>query len=358
MLLALATVAASAGSEPIPGPTTSAPAPAPSTTPVTEGPAVQATDPPPTPSPTPAGCTITGTPGDDRLMGTPGPDVMCGLEGDDILAGLDGDDVIDGGDGNDTAAYDTALCCVRADLLEGTASGQGADRLISIESLIGSQGDDVLRGTYGPNVLDGLGGTDLLYGQGGGDTLLGGFGDDYLATGGGGVVDGSEGADVCADAPGLSCYPPSPPDGPDTAGKLDVRVVQTTPGSGVSAWRVVMGRPVPLRLLWDRGYVVVSLDTAGDAGFEWHAILRSTGGKVRGLLLRDGSRGTTGRVKARRPGPRSLVLRVSLARLGIPPERPYIRWAVRTVYTGPGCRVACLDGVPAESEGAFPQPLG
>lgn len=356
MLMALATVAASSGSEPIPGPTTT-PVPAPSATPEPEGPAIQATDPPPTPSPTPPGCTVTGSPGDDRLSGTPGPDVMCGLEGDDVLAGLDGDDVIDGGDGNDTAAYDTALCCVRADLLAGTASGQGADRLSSIERLIGSQGDDVLRGTFGPNVLDGLGGTDLLYGQGGGDTLLGGFGDDYLVTGGGGVVDGSDGADVCADAPGLSCYPLSPPDGSDTAGKLDARVVQTTPGLGVSAWRVVVGRPVPVRLLWDSGYVAVSLDTAGDTRFEWHAILRSTGRKVRGLLLRDGSRGITGRVEAHRPGVRSLVLRVSLSRLGIPVERPYIRWAVRTVFTGPGCRVVCLDGVPAESEGAFPQPV-
>ena len=283
---------------------------------------------------------------------------MCGLEGDDILSGLDGDDVIDGGEGNDTAAYDTAPCCVRADLTAGTASGQGADQLRSIERLIGSQGDDVLLGTVAPNIIDGLGGTDLVYGNGGGDTLLGGTGDDYLASGGGGTLDGLEGADVCADTPGLSCSPPSPPDGTDTAGRLDARLVQTSSGEGVSAWRVVVGRPVPVGQLWDTGYVAVSLDTAGDARFEWHAIFRSTGKKVRGLLLRDGARGAVGRVRARRPGLRSMVLRISLARLGIPLERLYLRWAVRTVFTGPGCRTVCLDGVPAESEGAFPQPVG
>ncbi|MGH2675481.1 MAG: calcium-binding protein [Actinomycetota bacterium] len=326
-----------------------------------------ASDPTPVPGPTSSPdvpgrvaappCTIEGTDDDDVLTGTAAPDVICGHGGDDVLQGLDGDDVLDGGDGIDTASFEAAPCCIRADLATGWATGAGNDQLVSIENLTGSQGDDVLRGDGGPNVLSGLGGTDLLYGGDGDDALLGGDGDDYLAgEGGTNTIDGGEGADICPEGTGVSCYvlPATDPD--DTEGILDVRLVTPTLGASPSAWRIsTFGRASKPRL-WDEGYFVVSFDSKGDAGFDFHVVIKSSGRRMRALVLREGVRRAVGRVRASRPGGRGVRVRVPLERLEIPPERAYYRWSVRTILTARRCR-PCLDVVPAEIEGAFPQPV-
>lgn len=336
-LLAVALLAPPAGSEPtpVPGPTTSPDIPG------------RLAQPP---------CTIEGTDGDDVLVGTPGPDVLCGHGGDDILIGLDGDDVLDGGDGVDTVSFEASSCCIRADLAAGTATGAGNDQLVSIENLIGSHGDDVLRGDAGPNVLSGLGGTDLLYGGDGDDYLLGGDGDDYLlGEGGTNVIDGGNGADVCPEATGVSCVPTSMGDPNDTRGILDVRHVTATLGVSPSTWRIDTFGRASKRRLWDEGYFVVSFDTRGDAGFDFHVLAKSSGRRMRALILRDGGRNAVGRARAGRPGGRSVLIRVAPERLEIPPERSYFRWSVRSILTAPRCR-PCIDVVPPAGEGAFPQP--
>ena len=336
-LLAVTLLAPPAASDPTP-------VPGPTTTPV------------PSPEPRLTQCTIEGTDESDVLIGTPGPDVLCGLDGDDVLQGLDGDDELDGGDGLDTASFGAAPCCARADLAAGTATGAGSDRLIGIERLTGSLGDDVLRGDGGPNILSGLGGTDLLYGGEGDDTLAGDDGDDYLlGEGGANAIDGGAGADVCPEATGLSCVPASLADPNDTRGILDVRLITAELGQSPAAWRVSSFGRASKRRLWDEGYVVVSLDSTGDPGFDFHLVVRSTGRRMRALLLRQDGRNPIGRAGAGRPGGRTVIARVAPERLEIPPERAYYRWSVRSIFTGPKCR-PCVDEVPSPAEGAFPQP--
>lgn len=326
-----------------------------------------ASEPTPTPIPGPSGapeppvhlapspCTIDGTEGNDVLVGTPGPDMICGHGGDDVLQGLDGDDVLDGGDGSDVAAFEASPCCIRADLAAGTATGAGTDQLAAIEGITGSPGDDVLRGDGGPNALTGLGGVDLLYGGDGDDVLLGGDGDDWLAgEGGANVLDGEPGADICAEGGGTSCFPPSPTDPNDTPGMMDVRLVDT--GGGIGTWRVATSSGATKKQLWDTGYVLIDLDTKDGPAFDLELVGRSTGRRMLGLLLRVGQRRPAGRVEARRPGGRSVRLSVSLDRLELPPERAYFRWSARTLLTLERCR-PCIDVVPAEGEGAFPQPI-
>lgn len=306
----------------------------------------------------PPACTVVGTPGDDRLTGTGGPDVICGQAGNDVLEGLEGDDVLDGGEGVDAATWESAACCVRADLGAGSATGSlGTDALVGMENLTGSLGDDVLHGDAATNVLNGLAGTDLLRGGDGDDLLLGGDGDDHLAgEAGANSLDGGPGADVCVEGTGASCYPPSPADPDDVRGPLDVRLVTTAFTPTTATWRVAASGKASRYRLWDEGYVVVSLDTGGDRRFEWHVVARSTGRRMRGLLLRAGSRWPNGRARAQKPAARVVTMSVPLARLEISAERAYFRWAVRTVVTATGCR-ACLDEVPAEGEGALPQPV-
>ena len=95
---------------------------------------------------------LTGGAGDDRLEG-----------GDslDRLDGGDGDDYLDGGDGRDTAVYYDAPRGVTVDLRTGFADGDGHDRLISIESVVGSRFDDILYGNLQGVSLLGREGDDV-----------------------------------------------------------------------------------------------------------------------------------------------------------------------------------------------------
>ena len=343
LTLALATVlgAPAAGQIPIPGPTQPFPGP-------TLSPPMRASETQP--------CSIEGTEGPDHLTGTAGPDVICGHGGDDVLEGLEGDDVLDGGDGTDTATWESSGCCVSADLAAGMATGfLGTDQLIGIENLGGSQGADVLRGDQLPNVLSGNGTTDLIYGGEGDDWLLGGEGDDWLAgEGGANVLDGGPGANVCADGPGTLCDPLDPADPADSRAPLDVSLVDGSLDSGSPSFLVSFRGRLRSARLWDEGYVVISFDSRGGDELDVHALVGWNERRPYGLLLREGSRVPSGRVQVRRGGRSAVVVSVPLSRVDLDPLRLYYRWAVRTMFTGPGCR-PCFDGVP--EAGAYPQPV-
>jgi Ca2+-binding RTX toxin-like protein len=74
-------------------------------------------------------------------------------------------------------------------LATGTATGQGKDRLASIENVIGSRYADVIMGDWGPNRINDGPGNDKLYGLAGRDRLIGNSGRD--------PADGGPGRDVC-----------------------------------------------------------------------------------------------------------------------------------------------------------------
>lgn len=137
-----------------------------------------------------------GGPGDDRLTGSDAGATLFGDAGHDTIAGGKGNDlivdrgyggeqdVVDGGDGIDTMSYAGRTAGVTVSLLQPLA---GEDRLSSIESLFGGNGNDQLTGDAGPNTLEGGPGRDFL---------VGGEGDDVLAGGpGGDALDGGAGAD-------------------------------------------------------------------------------------------------------------------------------------------------------------------
>jgi Ca2+-binding RTX toxin-like protein len=112
-------------------------------------------------------CTRTGTAGADRLTGTTARDVICGLGGNDMIIGSRGDDIVDGGAGSDTVSFASSLRAVDVDLgsqfFPGSAIGMGADRLTSVENVIGSRFKDHIRATDGvPNRIDGRAGNDTI----------------------------------------------------------------------------------------------------------------------------------------------------------------------------------------------------
>lgn len=131
--------------------------------------------------------------GDDFLAGGTGNDRLFGEAGDDLLDGGPGSDRIDGGEGFDAVIYADAFS-VSVNLTTGRATGDGADVLVGIEdvvgsdyadTLVGSGAENILEGLAGSDRIDGLAGKDSLYGDEGNDRLTGGADRDYLDGGSG-----------------------------------------------------------------------------------------------------------------------------------------------------------------------------
>lgn len=142
---------------------------------------------------------LTGDSGANALFGLGGDDRLVATGGGDELAGGAGDDVLDGGDGSDRATFLYSATAVDADLTRDTATGEGADSLLSIEHLTGSSFDDTLRGDAAANSIDGAwGDRDQLFGEAGDDELNGGL----LP---GGSLDGGAGSDLCMNGTPTEC---------------------------------------------------------------------------------------------------------------------------------------------------------
>ena len=114
---------------------------------------------------------IVGSAGADILKGDGNDNKLYGMAGNDILVGRGGADVLDGGADTDTIDYSGAVSLgVTVDLVTGTGSGAGSDAdgdtYVSIENVVGTDFNDVIRGNAVANALDGGAGTDTLdYGK-------------------------------------------------------------------------------------------------------------------------------------------------------------------------------------------------
>jgi Ca2+-binding RTX toxin-like protein len=141
---------------------------------------------------------ICGGPGADRLEGGPGRDRLYG-EGDFINHGeaeaCDHGDSLDGGGGDDVldpgrdphAGYFEGCSDrdevrfqhgrdhgVHVDLVRGTATGQGHDRIVTGYglSVVGSDRDDVILGSDFPEVFNARAGKDIVRARGGDDEMI------------------------------------------------------------------------------------------------------------------------------------------------------------------------------------------
>jgi Ca2+-binding RTX toxin-like protein len=131
---------------------------------------------------------LIGSSGEDRLTGNSLDNLLAGGLGGDVLNGMGGTDTVDYSRDHFFDAGDTAdRVAVRlgegvADEFklqsDGTFLQVSHDTLISIENVIGTAGDDVIRGNDLDNRLEGRGGNNVLDGGLGDDTLIGGSGID------------------------------------------------------------------------------------------------------------------------------------------------------------------------------------
>ena len=161
---------------------------------------------------------------DDWLAGSAASDQLRGAAGDDHLYGGGGDDLLLGGSGSDTAYFD-ASDGVRVNLRRTMAqeTGQGFDRLASIENIIAGDGDDDIRGNNGANKLIGNAGADVIAGRGGQDQLVGGSGNDLLRGGRGrDVLEGGLGNDILVGGKGMDRFTFATGDGRDAIKRFQV----------------------------------------------------------------------------------------------------------------------------------------
>ncbi len=108
----------------------------------------------------------------DTIEGDDSDNVLMGEKGNDTILGGGGNDTIDGGAGRDAVSFKDSSASVTVKLLSdearesgedfGEASGNGTDKLLNIENVIGSDFDDTISGNVGNNTLDGGAGIDTL----------------------------------------------------------------------------------------------------------------------------------------------------------------------------------------------------
>lgn len=116
--------------------------------------------------------------GFDTVAGSFHNDVLVGARGAQWFVPLGGRDSVKGGRGSDVVLYTLAEQGVVVDLDTGVATGEGRDRLTSIQVIVGSSFDDHIFGDDLPNYILGWDGNDELLGGPGRDTIVGGNGNE------------------------------------------------------------------------------------------------------------------------------------------------------------------------------------
>jgi Ca2+-binding RTX toxin-like protein len=133
--------------------------------------------------------TISGGGGNDELIGGLGFDSLSGGAGDDRFEASQGDtdQSVDGGEGVDILDLSRVTSGVTVDLATGQVIGAGysVGVLSSIETVIGSRGNDTILGSAGNDTLQGYQGNDIINGDAGDDLISGGIGADNLNGGDG-----------------------------------------------------------------------------------------------------------------------------------------------------------------------------
>ena len=115
---------------------------------------------------------VTGNSSNNSLEGRNGNDSLYGGDGQDTVNGGAGDDYLDGGNNNasigtDWVIFNTTTTALNVNLAAGTATGEGTDTLVDIESVAAGPGNDSIVGNDQANFLQGGLGNDTLDGGAG-----------------------------------------------------------------------------------------------------------------------------------------------------------------------------------------------
>jgi hypothetical protein len=145
----------------------------------------------------------------------------------------------------------------------------------------------------------------------------------------------------------------------DTRGVLDIHEVRLRDVDGSPpSWTVITFGDWTARKLWDRGYVLLNLDTLGTPEPDYYALVRADRDRLRGSMWRDRTKARDVRlftVEVHRRGDNGVAVWVPLRRLNVGVHRTVYRWSVTTLFTGGTCRRTCVDLAP--DDGMVEQPI-
>lgn len=140
---------------------------------------------------------LTGTTGNDTLTGSSTANVIDGGAGADTLIATAGNDTLIGGDGFDIADFSSLTASLNAGLNMTLPGATGLDQMVNIgvhqitlrqiEGVNASALADTIVGSDGADLINALAGNDSLNGGAGADTLIGGDGADRLDGGDAGL---------------------------------------------------------------------------------------------------------------------------------------------------------------------------
>lgn len=143
----------------------------------------------------------------------------------------------------------------------------------------------------------------------------------------------------------------------DTRGVLDVRRVHVD-GTARPRYTILTVARWSTADIYDRGFLLVYLETFGDERYDYYALVRSNGRTMEAVLYRDRPNKRDlpmGEINAYRAGKNGVAVRIPLDRLRFPAERVFYVWRVETLMTNPRCRRVCFDRAP--DEGGVIEPI-
>jgi hypothetical protein len=137
-------------------------------------------------------------------------------------------------------------------------------------------------------------------------------------------------------------------DGNDTRGPLDVSLARMSSGRP-PGWVIRTRSKWNAFRIFDRGFIVIRLDTFGDGEFDYYALVRSNRKRISAWLYAD--RGAQadrrkGRLGLKRGSRKSIQVWVPFRKLRFSQKRPSYAWIVETLWTARRCPRVCIDRVP------------
>ena len=142
----------------------------------------------------------------------------------------------------------------------------------------------------------------------------------------------------------------------DTKGLLDIRRVEVNGGRNLPRWGVFTFPAWSMEDVWDTGFVLVRIDTAGTPRPDYYALVRSNGSDLLAALYRDRQRGRDRRIrslKVVKESRRSLSVAIDLSRLKRRNSKTY-SWFVQSLFSSGRCPNVCIDRAPDRGKVAEP----
>jgi hypothetical protein len=143
----------------------------------------------------------------------------------------------------------------------------------------------------------------------------------------------------------------------DVRGVLDVRRV-THSGGNRPVWGTITFSRWSVEQIFDYGYFLVRLDTFGNTRYDYYALVRSDGYRLRGTLVRDRRSKpdrNVAKVSAWHPEADTMKVRVPLSKMRLGEDRRTYTWRLHTLFTSNACPRVCIDDAP--NKGGVQEPI-